>query len=421
MAECRETFATVAPAFDPAPELAWPSSRLVVSARVPTAQIVKEIEKRVPEQLARDRQQEVGAAGRATYSVRRLRPRLEARGGNLEVQVPLEAVVDVCKPFGRTCIRYGHCEPAFLATFRVPSSLDKEYRVGAPRGTLEATRRCVIGIDVTPQILREAQKELSAVERQLERALPELAPEVGSLWRVAQEPHRLSDDVCLRFEPSTLAHTPGKLESGGLEMSFMVGGKLVLDDCAKVKPTALPALETRRGDIQPSELWVPNSIPFHELGAAIEQQLASAGKELTAIEVTAHGKRVGFRLGVVGESCGDVWLSAGLDFHAPAGELRLVDVKVEAPQEGPGASVGEEMAQAVQALRLPVVNASEPSLELLRTWMRKAQGSVEGLEVQLAMGPATQGRARVHAQGIALTAAHDVQAGILADRLLEGR
>src|SRR5690606_23900237 len=134
-----------------------------------------------------------------------------------------------------------------------------------------------------------------------------------------------------------------------------------------------------------------------------------------------HGKRVGFRLGVVGESCGDVWLSAGLDFHAPAGELRLVDVKVEAPQEGPGASVGEEMAQAVQALRLPVVNASEPSLELLRTWMRKAQGSVEGLEVQLAMGPATQGRARVHAQGIALTAAHDVQAGILADRLLEGR
>jgi hypothetical protein len=401
----------------------WPRSELTVNARLPVAQLVAAVEQRVPEHLARDRRQSVGAAGRATYSVRRKRPRLETRGGQLEVQVPLEATVDVCKPFGSACIHYGHCEPAFLATFRVPGAVGEDYRIAPPRGSLDATRPCVIGIDVTPQILREARKELSSVEAQLARSLPELTPTAASVWKFAQEPQEVAAGTCLRFVPSGIAHTPARIVGGDLEMAFELSGALALGKCeASAPPIPLPGLAKRAKATEPSRLWVPNTIPFHELGAAIEEQLTLPdASQLSSIEVRAHGERVALRLGVVGERCGDLWLSARPTFDGAGSELRLVDVRLEAPQAGPGSAFGAKLAGALTQVRLGVAPASEPSLELLRNWMRRAHDDLEGLEVQLTAGPPKEGRALVHAGGIGLASSHEIRAAVLLARLLAER
>src|SRR5690606_10330132 len=161
------------------------------------------------------------------------------------LHVPLEATIEVCKPFGRTCIRYGQCKPEFLASFHVAGTVSKSYRVSPPRGTLEVKRRCVIGVDVTPRIVDEANKELKAVGREGLRC-----------------PRALGDGAGGRCLPVSASHTGARLRAGQAATALGLSCSCPRD-CNPSEQAALPPRHPSPCPTPPSELWVPNQVEFH--------------------------------------------------------------------------------------------------------------------------------------------------------------
>ncbi|NLE89297.1 MAG: DUF4403 family protein [Myxococcales bacterium] len=428
---CRDTWQAPPPPLEPAPPLTWPTSHLSLTARVPVSAVVDELSKQVPERLVTNQRRGLGAAGRATYSVRRGTPRLVAKSGALEVQVPIEADVDVCKPFGSTCIRYGGCRPAFLATFRVADALDERYRLAPPRGSLEATRRCVIGIDVTPRILEEARKEIRNVERTLERSLPDLEQEASQLWRAVQAEERLGEDTCLRFVPQALTHTPARLSRDHLELELGLSGDLQVGACgSRTTPVPLPPLKnsaqgaaagrTRRDPDAPvkSEVNLPRQVHFHTIAEAIDEQLVlPEGTELAGLEVTAHGARLAVRLGLRGASCGDVWLSALPSFDPTTGQISLTDARAEDPDAGPGGDLARELARSLAGIRSDTPVATERVAELVQGWLRRARKATRGVDFALTFAPPSRGQAWVHPEGVLVAAVIEPEATLIASAL----
>lgn len=409
---CQTAWTSEPPVSSPAASLTWPRSRLWIRGRVAQTDLMEELERRVPRVLADRQTRSVGSFGRVTYSVRRLSPRLVARTRELEIQVPLEATVELCKPFGSTCLRYGGCEPAFLSAFRVPSVVGADYRMAVPRGSIEATRRCVIGLDVTPQILREADKELRAVERQLARSLPDLRPVAQALWDGVQRPQPLADDQCLRFVPDVLAHAPVRLNGEQLEVRLGLSGVVELADCdAGASRAVLPPLFREESPPASSELWVPRRVAFHTLGQAIEEQLGlPLGTKLSRIEVAPHGERVLVGLGWEGRACGASWLSGRPHFDAQSGELSLEEVRPEAPLSGEGVELTREVARGLEAVRLGVVVDTRSVTELLNAWVTEAETLVPRLSLELTAESPSRGEALVYPGGVLVAAALEPKA-----------
>lgn len=402
-------------AFTPAPaeEPSLPTSTLWIEGRAPVERILSEVRRQVPERLATDRRQELGIAGRATYSVRRGAPFLEEKNGQLALHVPITAHIEVCKPFGRTCVRYGQCEPEFVASFHVAGTVTKNYRMSPPRGTLQVKRRCVIGLDVTPHIVQEAEKELKAVEREIARALPAIEPAAREVWQELQTPRELGSGACLRFVPASLTHTRARLQNGHVEMALGVSGSFALG-CEPGEPTSLPPLASSTWPVPPSELWVPSQVEFHVLGAALEELLPlPEGTQLTSLELLAHGRRLAMRVAVDGNHCGAVWLSALPVYDALGGELRLTDPKVEAPTTGPGASFADELAASLARLRLAAPLDTEPGTAVFQEVLRSGLRHTNGLTLRFDVAPPKRGSAQVHARGLLLAAALAPRATLL--------
>lgn len=402
---CETTWATEAFSPDPAEEPSLPESTLWLEGRAPVDRILSEVRRQVPERLATDRRQELGVAGRATYSVRRGAPYLEEKNGQLALHVPITANIEVCKPFGRTCVRYGQCQPEFLASFHVAGTIAKNYRMSPPRGTLQVKRRCVIGLDVTPRLVQEAEKELKAVEREIAQALPAIEPAAREVWQELQTPRKLGDDACLRFLPTSVSHTRARLRNGHVEMALGVSGSFALG-CETTKPASLPPLASSTWPVPASELWVPSQVEFHVLGAALEELLPlPEGTRLTSLELLAHGRRLALRVAVDGNHCGDVWLSAQPTYDALGGELRLSDPKVETPASGPGAAFATELAAALAELRLGAPLDMEPGTAVFQQVLRDGLKHTSGLTLRFDVDPPKRGSAQVHARGILLSAA----------------
>lgn len=410
---CSESWTTEAFSRAPAEEPSLPESKLWLHGRAPVERILGEVRRQVPEQLAKDRRQSLGVAGRATYSIRRGAPYLDEKDGQIALHVPLEATIEVCKPFGRTCIRYGSCKPEFLASFHVAGTVSKSYRMSAPKSTLHVKRRCVIGVDVTPRLVQEAKKELKAVEREIAGALPRLEPTARQVWDELHAPQHLGDDVCVRFVPASVSHTRARLEGGHVEMALGISGSFALD-CSPANAAPLPPLESSPWPAPASELWIPRTVELHLLGAALEELLPlPEGTHLSSLELAAHGRRLALRVAVDGGQCGEVWLSALPEYDALGGALRLTDPRAEAPTSGPGARFAAELAASLAQLRLSAPVDTESGTAVFQKVLRDGFGRVNGLTLRFDIDPPRRGSAQVHEGGILLSAALAPRATLL--------
>src|SRR5262249_48666154 len=95
------------------------SSRIVAHVELKLATLAKELESKVPERLAEERNKGIGIAGHLNYSVDRGPFRVAVEGDSLVVRTDVRARAEACR--GRSC--YASCEPEGQAKATVPLRL----------------------------------------------------------------------------------------------------------------------------------------------------------------------------------------------------------------------------------------------------------------------------------------------------------
>src|SRR5688572_19661995 len=124
---CDERLPPVTAELPPAPATEAPSSQIAVAVIARPKAVAREIERQVPAILADVRRQPVGAPGEASYRVRRGPFGVALERDRLFVTTAVVADIEVCKPFGVLCIRYGTCSPQLAAAVSIPAALGRDY------------------------------------------------------------------------------------------------------------------------------------------------------------------------------------------------------------------------------------------------------------------------------------------------------
>ena len=131
---CDERLPVAATELLPAPPNEAPTSQISVELIAQPKAVARAIERQVPAILADVRRQPVGAPGEASYRVRRGPLGVALQADRLFVTTSVVADIEVCKPFGGLCIRYGTCNPELAAAVSIPAALGRDYSVGrSPR------------------------------------------------------------------------------------------------------------------------------------------------------------------------------------------------------------------------------------------------------------------------------------------------
>jgi len=343
-----------APELKERPGVEIPESRIWLEVGVPLSRVEEKIKKEVPFVLAQEKNRKIGAPGRATYRVTRGRPRLINRGKALELQVPIDANIAVCKPFAGTCIRYGRCKPSFLARFTFPTSPDARLNVPAPRGSIRATKRCIIGLDVTKRLVVEvvvevvlekmARSELRVVEAQIRKQWPQLRPLISEGFAELRHPFPISSQGCATLRPSGLAYVPPSIEKSS-KGSALVGalglsGKLLpTKDChAPVRSARIPKAKSTDLSKAETTVWVPHHYSDEELfdffSASFSGSWGGAKTNDLRVEKLQIGaEKVALHLRASGDVCGPLIATGSIALSEDGKEL-VFSLDTLSPEQG---------------------------------------------------------------------------------------
>lgn len=322
-------------ASEPLGSVDYPTSQVWVQADIPDAAISEVLAREIPFTLASENKRDVGAPGYATYRVTRGAPTIHSTKSGLEVRVPVNADISVCKKIGAACIQYGSCKPAFLATFSLSPEIQDNFQLAAPKGTISATKRCVIGIDVTSQIETIARSEVAKVEAEIKQKWPRFKPEVARAWKELRHPITLPDGSCLHLHPNKIFYQTAHLESSGegqaLQTAVGLSGTVEpAPDCKKRDALPLPQPTTKNKAAERSRLWIPEVLSHGAVRQELTQSLTGplgSGGEVRVVEVRLEAKRVLLHVQTSGAVCGTYWLEAKLSQKAGAEALTLKGLK----------------------------------------------------------------------------------------------
>ncbi len=375
---------TVLPRLD---AIQMPLSRIWIHSEVSVSLLERRIAQAIPKQLAAEKGRAIGAAGKASYRVMRGHPRLYKTNEGVRLTLPISANISVCKPFGRSCFRYGSCSPRLEARFSFSTLLGKNYQLPAPKGTITATKKCVIGIDVTPRIEALARREVKKIERRLSGVLPMIRPSLTDSWRKSHQPFSVSPQSCLQFSPKKLIYARPKLvKEGAATHSTALQGALGIQGSLEIASTCerkdsippLPALSRTGSPSILSELSVPELLNFSHVEEQLTRSASGfyAGDSVNRVQVL----RTQFVPGGValfveasGKVCGQFWLVAAFEHRVGDRYLRLAKVSREGQSRpshqmkqligwvkentrvsrGSGSAFGEENARNLLQKHLP--------------------------------------------------------------------
>ena len=299
----------------PLAALEWPTSTLFVQVAVPAERIIQILERRVPSLLAQAKDREIGAPGKATYQVRRGKPAVRADGKSVQVSVPIDATIDVCKPLGSFCLRYGHCEPAFTAHFRMGTQLDASYVLAPPRAELTVRKRCVIAMDVTPELTKMAEAELAKIEQRLASEIPPLKPHLERLLAEAAQPVPLQSESCVRAQPQSLLYASPRMHGGALGVGLGVTGSVQSVDCVeKAEPARTIPVQSVTEPPSEALLWLPQLLSLQSLAEHYRQRLVGSFNEgaVTAVRVVWGSDTARLHLSLEHEQCPELVVDARL-------------------------------------------------------------------------------------------------------------
>jgi len=393
----------------PAPALVWPTSTLFVSGKFGLSELSRAIAKEVPAVIVSEKNRDIGAPGRATYVVRRGAPRVTANGKSLELSVPISATIDVCKPLGSMCLGYGHCEPAFTAHFRTSTELTSSYELPKPRASLEVDRRCVIGIDVTPEIVRQAERELDKIEQRIARERPDLTPYVEWALEESAQPQALGDGSCWAVSPEALLYAPPRTKDGHLSAGIGVRGKLAPVACdARLESTRELPLETLPAAPGETELWLPELVALDAWAQRMKPQLlGSVDGSFEIGDVRVAGAREGLVIALTlrGSVCVQTEVVAQLAVDEAKKSLVLAGLEFDGAVDEPTrkALASYLVERATWSLAAAFERRASSDTRALER-ARRELARVPGLRLTLehVPGPNRPVFARVTAQGLAV-------------------
>lgn len=311
-----------------------PLSEVWIDSRLATADLLKQVRNELPQPLAQAKKQPVGAPGRATYKVTHRAPQLKNTKQGLELRIPIQADISVCKPLGRSCFRYGSCHPAFEARVSIADRWDKQYRLRPPRARIVATKKCVIGMDVTPQIEKIARGETAKVERQLAQRWPRTEIYARAAWSELSRPIPVSKESCVHLVPRSVRYSPLRVQKKG-KTEFLVGGLGLsgvltpTEDCQTTQRLpSLPPTQIETGSHGPSRLWIPQALSFEEIEEGLKNGLQGTwGEEpdndLRVTKVLFGSQQVAIQVQSKGEVCGPIWIWGRLLYEKAGHQLVL--------------------------------------------------------------------------------------------------
>lgn len=409
-ASCEVKLDGAAPVLAAAQPFSPPRSSIELTTRIAEPELLKLLERELPVELAREKKKSVGAAGKADFVVRRGKPVLNATKDQLEVRVPIDVEIDVCKPFAGLCVHYGHCEPAFEAVFRVSTKVGEDYALPKPQGELSATKRCVIGIDVTPQILDQAQREVDKVEAQIARRMPSVKHDAEQLWARVQAPLKLPDESCVRFEPERITYRAPAKDSGFFEASLGIEGAVVPAECGAAKETSkLGPLARAAAEDGAATAWLPTRIDTARVRDELSKTLGGAvddENEITAVEVRPTDGKLALGVALRGAHCGTLWLTGKPVVTGDA--LGLAEVSVLNPAALGDADFAAALVKHVAARgRVSLPLDAPRAKKLSDEWLAHAQGELpKGAKLSwdvpgaTGVGAERTGTAAVTAEGV---------------------
>lgn len=303
----------IAPSGEPALRYAPPESRLGLEVRLDEARLSNELSERVPKLLAQASGREVGAPGKLSYKISRGSFSFALRAEELVVSTELNGDIEVCKPLGPVCLRYGECRPSWNAQVSLPLAWQVPLKATTH---IEMTSGCVlkpVGYNATPHVKEVTAKEAAKVGRRINLELAEaqrqwLAHLGEGLRAVPVATDAQQEPLCLRFTARELAYSVGPSgdpSKPGLRVAGQVRGQLGLG-CESAP--ALPAPEYV-STLEPGvDVHVPVEVSFRSL----EQQLRrTAAGAVTLRSFRSFGAPAPNTLyvGLEGyNDCGTLWL-----------------------------------------------------------------------------------------------------------------
>jgi hypothetical protein len=419
---CDERLPRITAALPPAPETEAPSSQIAVALIARPKAVAREIERQVPSVLADVRRQPVGAPGEASYRVRRGPFGVALERDRLFVTTGVVADIEVCKPFGALCIRYGTCNPQLAAAVSIPAALGRDYAIGRARASIELTRPCyILGNDVSGPIRDAARDQIAQIERRVNGALPDVRAPLAQAWQVLQLPLALGPTTCVRIEPERVVQERPRMADGAIATEFGVLGRVRVErPCAATEAPgtlrSLPELE-QVADAGPGLLLrVPIRVGWSEVSAELSRSLASRADKPAKVRIVnaraqassrGHEGVVAIETTLHGPVCGDVTWLAEPWYNPTTSRVHLRKVALAA-QHAPLAQLLEEygLERAIEeqaALALPVDVSSAPAA--LRDLVRRAAaGLPETIGVSVELSPPQIGRVLPESDGLVAVA-----------------
>lgn len=205
-----------------------PDSRLGVSVSVHEDHIQREIGKRVPTTLATGKGQAIGAAGKVSYTVKRKGFSVRSGEDEISVTTSLFGEVDVCKPIGAMCLRYGSCRPEWAVRVGLPTDWARDPSI-RPSTLVEVSKGCVlrpVGYNATPELERITRQQASKVRSQIRQEVRRIERELSFGWERLRRPISLAGGGCVRLEVDEIAYAPIQQEGGLLSTRAEARGRL---------------------------------------------------------------------------------------------------------------------------------------------------------------------------------------------------
>lgn len=338
------------PAFSTPSRIRFPKSELTIHAQLNEEWLNQQLNTHAPITLARESDRDIGAPGRASYTVKRGALTLGEASGAPVLNVPVRADISVCKPLGNACFRYGSCSPEFAIQVEVDPSLNERYDLDSPRLRSSTRAGCRIGIDVTPQLESIVHKELASAQRQLERQWPVLSDYVQILSERQEEPLNLWPNSCVTLSkvsakqrPLQLLRTDNISHKRALAFAVAVEGQIKPQtDCTSASHTssaantdqkaALPALRTEKSIKKESTVYLPEQVPLNEFTRSLLESVGPQ-KNFSIKTVQLGDEQIYLALELRGKYCGTVWANAKLKLD-PSGTL--ITLSQLSPSENAG-------------------------------------------------------------------------------------
>jgi hypothetical protein len=281
--------------------------------RIDEARLSAELGARVPKQLAEARGRDVGAPGKLSYTITRGGFRYNVGSGSLSIETDLSGKLEVCKPLGPVCLRYGDCRPAWNASVSLPLEWTEPLKATTQ---VQMTSGCVlkpVGYDATTQVEEVTAREAGKIDRRIDSELAEA--QRGWLARLREGLHPVkilpegdAEPLCLSVTTQALEYdvTPApEGEPAGVSVAAQVQGDLNLS-CEGPRP--LPTPRWAPGLAPEIDVHIPLAVSFQELEAQLSRN-APAPVSLRSFRSFAPEGLNTLFVGLDGyDACGTLWL-----------------------------------------------------------------------------------------------------------------